>query len=219
MKIYASDSNLSIEEQLQILRQCAEQHLWVRCYDLVAKMFGSGIMYICPQVVPEYSGNGDNLAVVCKYIRAKDSEIPVSGFDYRAGKFFIGTNFVVAEPLTTFTKEELFGLDTENSRNTFMRFEGKDVWVLVSGPNIGWLYIKVIDTSDPEVLYANTIPDDCVHFEEGSFSEYCPSEMFEEEFIPWSEVQLYHPIDILTDVEILELLNESDEIYENQDME
>ena len=214
------DHTLSIDEQLNIFERCREQGLWVRCISTFNRSFGGDdIVYICPGTIDRNfrSRMTDMPAprVYGRFVYTDSMDLPVSGFDSKATWFFIGDGTYIAEPVALFTTEELFGLDTDAHIKPFKRIEGKDVWMLASGPNVGWIFVKVLDIQD-EYLHADTIKDECVYFDEDSFSEYPPSTMFEEQDIPWSEIQAHQPIEVLTEDELYEMLARADRVYENQ---
>ena len=217
MKIY-SNSILSVDEQIKIFEKCKEQGLWVRCEDEMSKMFGgSGIVYICPGSInknyPRKSGETDCL-VTGNYVYYDTDKLPVSGFTNDTCGFYL-SNIHIHEPVTTYTTAELFGLDNDAHKKPFIRAAGKDIWVLASGPKLGWAYVKVLDANDPDRIYVDTIPEEYVYPDPDSFLEYNPYSMIEERDIPWSEIQAYMPLEILTQDEMDEALEKAEEVYEN----
>lgn len=225
MKIYSSfNNNLSIEEQIKIFETCKEQGLWVMCDDLLSRHFGWGdeYWYICPDYIyPEYynlPGESER-RIRGNSVHAKTSDLPVPHFVPDVVTHYIGSGICISSPVTTFTTEELFGLGTDAHKAPFKRIEGKNLWMLASGPEVEFIYVNVIDASDPERLHANIISDEYVHFNSDDFCESYPSEMFEEQYIPWAEIQACHPIQIFTDEEMDEFLATADELYENQDQD
>ena len=220
MKIYAS--TFTIDDQIQILEDCKTRGLWVRCDNLMPKNFGwrgRPFVYICPETIEKdcRSRSDGRLVsrVLGRYAYADDFELPVYGFTSDTHWFYLGEDegFCVSNPLATFTTEELFGIDAGATQAAFKRFQGKPYWVLATGPYIGYTYVKVLETTT-KYLYADTISDDYVHYERDSFSEYPPSEMSKTQNISWDNIQLYQPIDILSEDEMNELLAEADTLYE-----
>ena len=226
MKIY-SDRELSVDEQIKIFEKCKQQDLWIRCEDSLSKMFGgSGIIYVKPQMIDKefrsritdvHAPRTDVHAprVFCKYVHADTLELPVSGFSTPENWFWVEQGIQISAPVTTLTTNELFGIGTDSHKKPFIRINGKDTWMLASGPNIGWVYLKVLDVSDPEYLLAEMIPDEYVHADDDSFLEYSPYDMFETQAIPWDEIQAHKPIELLSTEELNEYLEMSEEIYNN----
>lgn len=220
MKIYGS--TFTIDDQIQILEDCKTRGLWVRCDNLLIKNFGwsgSDVLYILPEIIEsDYHSHSDNRLVPRvrgRYAYADDFELPVYGFTSDTQWFYLGENegFCISNPVATYTTEELFGIDAESTQAMFKRFQGKPYWILATGPYIGYTYIKVLEIT-PKYLYADTISDEYVHYERDSFSEYPPSEMSETQTISWDNIQLYQPINILSEDEMNEMLAESDSLYE-----
>lgn len=215
MKIY-SNGSLTMMDELKIFKQCKAQKLWVRCEDATSKLFGgSGIFYICPDEIRE--SNSTTFRVAGPSVYADSTDYPISGYSDSRTDFPIGGNVSIAEPLVRLTTEELFGLGTPAAKKPFKRIEGKDVWMLASGPELGWVYVRVRDASHDDYVEIDLIPEYCVHYTDEDSCDGWPSTQYEShQEISWDKIQAAQPPEVLTNDEIYEALEKSDEVWDNQ---
>lgn len=215
MKIY-SNGSLTMMDELKIFEQCRDQHLWVRCENETSKLFGgSGIFYVCPDEIRK--SNSTTFRVSGPSVYTDCTDYPISGYSDSRIDFAVGPNVSILEPLVMLTTEELFGLDTPAAKKPFKRIEGKDIWMLASGPDIGWVYVNVLDASHDDYVEIDLIPEYCVHYTDEDSCDGWPSCQYEyNQKVSWNAIQAAQPIEVLTNDEIEEALEKSDEVYDNQ---
>lgn len=202
----------------------------------IADFLGKNIWVRC--LIKEYSlyrGTRDTLAYIRfirKSMRLYDCNIlPESDIGHYTSVSELGISSLsidhvfIISTLETKTTEELFGEDiTAHNAAIFKRFENKPYWIHVTSECLSdWWdsYYIQIDKLDGIVMEGRCYKDYHVDFyeskattEDVEYDEY-PSEMYEHFILTVDTFRIQEPLDLLSDREIREILNDNDYLYES----
>lgn len=213
MRIYGN--TLEGEAQNAVFNQCMQQKLWVKCENLAYKYHG-GYRYFYVMPLALKTDNWGGMCVRGYRVRANSDNFE-SGhprFDYDCGWFEIstGTGIRVSDPVETFTTEELFGIDRGADLMLLEKISQKPYWVLVQGPIVGIVYIRVLNIqgASADVI---SIPEPCVFLNESGVCDTPPSESFKTIGVNLKDITVVQPTSVLTDSELNDAVDESDRFY------
>ena len=143
-------------------------------------------------------------------------------FNYYSGWFDItaGTGWKPVSPVETYTTEELFGVNASDNEKILNKILGKPVWVQVRlSPDVSRYYkgeseyVQILRIGAYGRFEALSIPSNSLDPEMCIYADEEPSATIEEvEFLPF-DVALVTPIEMITEAEVNEILEENDHSY------
>lgn len=168
---------------------------------------------------------------VRKGVRLYDCNIlPESDIGHYSGVGELGISSIfietisISRPLETKTTEELFGEDiAAHNIEIFKRFENKPYWIYVTTESLSdwwYSYYITVDKLDGIVVEGRVYKDFHVDLyesvvtpEDVKYEDY-PSEMYEHVIMAVDNFRIKEPLDLLSNTEVREMLNDNDYLYE-----